>query len=118
MDTEVTILAGILDLIKDDQNATKKGELKFKSSFVLELRIDDYPTTAKVRASLKDKCYAISLNVDGTGGIKGANCESPRGQWTCTHMAAVSNYPNKKERSKTDLPSSQIYDQKRLPNKT
>eukprot|EP00795_Rhopilema_esculentum_P014990 gene14990-6144_t len=92
MDTEIITLAGILDFFKDDTNTVRKGELKFKSDFVLDLRIDELTVNAKVRATMKDKSYSVSLTIDGSGGVKQAICECPRGKWI----------------SKTDLPNSWI----------
>ncbi|XP_065068318.1 uncharacterized protein LOC135693705 [Rhopilema esculentum] len=108
MDTEIITLAEILDFFKDDTNTVRKGELKFKSDFVLDLRIDELTVNAKVRATMKDKSYSVSLTIDGSGGIKQAICECPRGKWICSHMAAASIYVNKKGFSKTDLPNSWI----------
>ena len=108
MDTEIITLAGILDYFKDDINAVRKGELKFKSDFVLDLRIDDLTVNAKVRASMKDKSYSVSMTIDGCGGIKQATCQCPRRKWICSHMAAASVYVIKKGFSKTDLPNSWI----------
>ena len=108
MDTEIITLAGIFEYFKDDVNTIRKGELKFKSDFVLDLRIDDLTVNAKVRASMKDKCYSVSLTIDGSGGIKQATCQCPRGKWICSHIAAASVYVNKKGFSKTDLPNSWI----------
>ena len=61
---------------------------------------------AKVRASIKDKSYSVSMTIDGCGGIKQATCQCPRGKWICSHMGAASVYVNKKGFSKTDLPNS------------
>jgi len=63
---------------------------------------------AKVRASMKDKSYSVSMRIDGCGGIKQVTCLCPRGKWICSHMAAASVYVNKKGFSKTDLPNSWI----------
>ena len=63
---------------------------------------------AKVRASMKDKSCSVSLTIDGSGRIKQATCDCPRGKWICSHMAAASVYVNKKGFSKTDLPKSWI----------
>ena len=108
MDTEIITLAGILNYFKADINAIRKGELKFKSDFVLHLRIEDLTVNAKVRASMKDKSYNMSTTIDRCGGIKQTTCQCPRGKWICSHMAATSVYVNKKGFSKTDLPNSWI----------
>ena len=108
METEIITITGIFDFFKEDTNTVKKGELKFKSDFVLKFRITDFTINAVVRASMKDKSYSVSLTLDGSGGIKDAYCDCPRGKWICSHMAAVSLYANKKGLSKTDLPNSWI----------
>ena len=82
--------------------------MKFRSGFVLELRLTDYTVSAKVRASMKDKCYPVTLRVDGQGGILEASCECPRGNWLCSHMVATAIFANKTGLSKTDLPNSWI----------
>ena len=97
-----------VSFFKDDPNSIKKGELKFKSEYVLDLRINDFMITAKVRASMKDKSYNVNIAIDGSGGIKEATCQCPRGNWICSHMAAASIYVHKKGLSKTDLPNSWI----------
>jgi len=79
-----------------------------EKDFVLDLRIDDLTVNAKVRASMKDKSYSVSMRIDGCGGIKQATCLCPCGKWICSHMAAASVYVNKKGFSKTDLPNSWI----------
>ena len=86
MDTEIIMLAGILECLKDDVNTVRKGQLKYKSDFVLHLRIDDLTVNAKVRASMKDTCYRVSLMIDGYGRMKQATCQCPRGKWICSHM--------------------------------
>ena len=108
MDAVIITLAGILDYFKGDINAVRKGELKFKSDFILDLRIDDLTVNAKVRASMKDKSYSVSMMIDGCGGIKQATCQCPRGKWICSHMAAASVYVNRMGFSETDLPNSWI----------
>ena len=108
MDTEIITLSGILDFCKDDTNSVRKGELKLKSNFVLDLRINDLTINTKVRATMKDKSYNVSLTIDGFGRIRQATCQCPRGKWICSHMAAASIYVNKKGLSKTDLPNSWI----------
>jgi len=79
-----------------------------EKDFVLDLRIDDLTVNAKVRASMKDKSYSVSMTIDGCGGIKQVTCQCPRGKWICSHMAAASVYVHKKGFSKTDLPNSWI----------
>ena len=116
MVTEIITVAGIFEYFKDDVNTIRKGELKFKSDFVLDLRINDLTVNAKVIASMKDKCYSVSLTIDGSGGIKQATCQCPRGKWICSHMAAASVYVNKKGFSKTDLSNSWIAHPKKLAN--
>ena len=108
MAKELMTLGGIAEFFKDDLNSISKGELKFKSDFVLEFRIVDHSIHAKVRASMKDKSYYVKLVVDGEGGISEGKCECPRGNWLCSHMAATAIYANKKGLSKTDLPNSWI----------
>ena len=61
MDTELITLAGILEYLYDDVNTIRIGQLKFKSDFVLHLRIDEIRVNAEVRASIKYKRYSISL---------------------------------------------------------
>ena len=108
METEIITIAGILDFLKENTNTVKKGELKFKSDFVLQFRITDFTINAMVRVSMKDKSYSVSLTLDGSRGIKDAYCDFPCGKWICSHMAAVSLYANKKGLSKKDLPNSWI----------
>ena len=50
MDTELITLAGILEYLNDDVNTIRLGQLKFKSDFVLHLRIDERTVNAEVRA--------------------------------------------------------------------
>ena len=57
---------------------------------------------------MKDKCYPVSLTVDGDGGIVEGHCECPRGKWICSHMVTTALYANKKGVSKTDLLNSWI----------
>jgi len=88
-----------------------------EKDFVLDLRIDDLTVNAKVRASMKDKSYSVSMRIDGCGGIKQATCQCPRRKWICSHMAAASVYVNKKGFSKTDLPNSWIARPKKAANR-
>ena len=108
MARELITLGGITGFFKDDLYSISKGELKFKGDFVLELRIVNHSVHAKVRASMKDKSYSVTLVVDVEGGISEGKCECPRGNWLCSHMAATAIYANKKGLSKTDLPNSWI----------
>ena len=105
---EVITLSGMLSFFKDDQNSIEKGEQKFKSGFVLEVQMRGHMINGKIRASMKDKCYAVSLEVNGDGNILTGSCECPRGKWICSHMAATAIYANKRGLSKTDLPNSWI----------
>ena len=108
MASQAISLTGILQFFGADENTIRKGELKFISGFVLDLRICDFILSAKVRASMKEKSYSVSLTIDGSGGINKATCECPRGNWICSHMAAVAIFANKQRLSKTDLPNSWI----------
>ena len=75
---------------------------------MLHLRISEYTINAKIRASMKDKCYNVVLTVDGEREVLNRKCQCPRGNWLCSHMAATAIYINKKGVSKTDLPISWI----------
>jgi len=108
MANQVISLSGLMKFFNEDSNVISKGEIKYNSGFVLDLRLVDYLITAKVRASMKDKSYAVSLTVSGDGGILSAVCQCPRGNWICSHMAAAAIFTNRKGLSKTDLPSSWI----------
>lgn len=101
-------LSGLFGFFKEDGNSISKGELKYKSGYVLHLKIDDYTIRGKVQASMKDKTYAVEIIVDGKGDIMSGNCECPRRKWLCSHMAAVAIYCNRVGVSKTDLPNSWI----------
>ena len=105
---EVITLSGMLRFFKDDQNSIENGQQKFKSGFVLEVQMRDHMINGKIRASMKDKCYAVSLKVNRDGNILTGSCECPRGNWICSHMAATAIYANKRGLSKTDLPNSWI----------
>ena len=39
--TEIVTLGGIMNFFKDDANSVNKGELKYKSDYVLEVRLLD-----------------------------------------------------------------------------
>ena len=92
----------------EDLNTIAKDELKYKADFVFDLRISEYTINAKIRASMKDKCYNVVLTVDGEGEVLNGKCQCPRGNWLCSHMAATAIYISKKGVSKTDLPNSWI----------
>jgi len=108
MANEIITLSGMLKFFKDDINTVTKGELKYKADFVLDLRIVDFSIMAKIRASMKDKSYRVKLTLDGNGGIVEGECECPRGNWICSHMAATAISINKRGMSKTDLPNAWI----------
>ena len=104
----VVSLSGLMNFFRDDPNCIAKGEVKFTSNYVLEVRVDGFEVIAKVRASMKDRSYKVGLKTDGKGAIVSGGCECPRGEWLCSHMAATAIYANKKGFSKTDLPNSWI----------
>jgi hypothetical protein len=106
--TEVISLAGLAKYFKDDTNVISKGENKYKNNYVLEVKLLGMKISAVVRASMGDCSYKVTLTVDGTGEIVDSFCECARGQWLCSHMAAVAIYVNKTGVSKTDLPNSWI----------
>ena len=56
---------------------------------------------------MKDKSYYVKLVVDSEGGISEGNCECPRGNWLCSHIAATAIYA-KKGILDTDLPNPWI----------
>ena len=56
------------------------------------------------------------LTLDRNIGIDTANCECPRGNWICSHMAAAAIFANKKGLSKTDLPNSWLVCPKKHQN--
>ena len=58
-------ITGIVEFFKDDLYMISKGELKYKADYVMDFRIYEYKSSAKIRASMKDKCYPISLTIDG-----------------------------------------------------
>ena len=49
---EVVTLSGIMNFFKDDTNCFGKGENKFKSDYVLEVKLVEMVIHAKVRASM------------------------------------------------------------------
>ena len=55
--SEVISLAGILRYFKDDANCVSKGEVKYNSDFVLEVRMSGMVIYSSVRASMKDISY-------------------------------------------------------------
>ena len=103
----VITLSGMLSFFKDDQNIIEKGEQKFKSGFALEVQMRDHMINGKIRVSIKDKCYAVWLKVNGDGNILTGPCECPRGNWFCSHVAATAIYANIRGLSKTDLAAKQ-----------
>ena len=50
MDTELITLARILEYLNDNVNTIRIGQLKFRSDFVLHLRINEITVNAEVRA--------------------------------------------------------------------
>ena len=108
MGTGAITLARIVQFFKDYQNAIRKGKLKFNSGFVLSLRVNNLTVNAKVRASMQNKSYSVSVTIGRSGGINQATCEYPRGNWICSHLSAVAIYANKNGLSKTDLSNSWI----------
>ena len=103
---DVITLAGMMNFLKMKKTCISKGELQYKTDFVLDLRIGSYNIRAQVRTSMEEKSYKTVLDVDGEGNIVGGRCEFPRGNWLCSHMAAVAIYAHKKGLSKTDLPNT------------
>ena len=70
MASQAISLTGILQFFGADENTIRKGELKFTSGFVLDLRICDFILSAKVRASMKDKSYSAGPWLQwGVGGV-------------------------------------------------
>ena len=67
---------------------------------------------------MKDKCYAVSLEVNGDGNILTGSCECPRGNWICSHMAATAIYANKRGLSKLTFQIHGLQDQRKRQNKT
>ena len=114
MANEIITIAGMVNFFKEDTNTITKGELKYKADFVLDLRLTGLTVVSKVRASMKDKSYSVTLTIDGDGGILMGNCECPRGNWICSHMAATAIYVNKKGMSKTDLPNTWLAKPKKV----
>jgi len=104
----VVSLSGLVNFFHDDPKCIAKGEVKFTSDYVMEVRFEGFKIFAKVRASMKDRSYKVGLKTDGKGVILSGSCECPRGEWICSHMAAAAIYANKKGLSKTDLPNSWI----------
>ena len=84
MAIEIITIAGMVNCFKEDTNTITKGELKYKADFVLDLRLTGLTVVSKVRASMKDKSYLVTLTIDGDGGILKGNCECPRGNWICS----------------------------------
>ena len=55
----VVSLSGLMNFFRDDPNCIAKGEVKFTSNYVLEVRVDGFEVIAKVRASMKDRSYKV-----------------------------------------------------------
>eukprot|EP00795_Rhopilema_esculentum_P014980 gene14980-6135_t len=98
----------MVKFFKEDTNCLEKEELKFKSGFVLHVKLIGHKVKAVVRASMKDKCYNVSLTVASEGGVSTSHCQCPKEKWTCSHMAAAAIFVNKRGFSKTDLLNSWI----------
>jgi len=64
---------------------------------VLDLHLVDYVINPKVKASMKDKSYAILFKVTRDRNILSAVCQCPHGNWICSHMAAATIFANKTE---------------------
>ena len=96
----------MIDFFEHDSKLISKGELKYNAGDVMNFRINGQTINARIRSSMKDKCYPVTLIVDGDGGIVEGQCECPQGKWLCSHMAAAAVYTYKKDILATDLPSS------------
>lgn len=106
-------ISDILDYFKEDVKTFKRGEDKFKADRVLSFEIHDLVISSYVQAKMKDKSYKVNIFLKEEGGINDCTCECPRGQWVCSHMAAVLIYAERKGLSKTNLPTSWIRHPKR-----
>lgn len=103
---EVVSIYGMMKYFDDAKNAFCKGELKYKSGFVLQVTMRDHTVHGIVRASMKDRSYNVEVLVDGCGNILDAKCACPNGKDFCSHMVATAIYANRKGVSKTNLPNS------------
>eukprot|EP00795_Rhopilema_esculentum_P003947 gene3947-15278_t len=106
MAEQLVSLSGLVTFFREDSNCITKGELKFNSGFVLDVKLKGFEVIAIVHALMKDCSYKVGLNIDGKGSILSATCVCARGNWICSHMAAAAIHVNKKGFSKTDLPNS------------
>nr|XP_039256402.1 uncharacterized protein LOC120333118 [Styela clava] len=61
MESEIITLAGTITFFSEDLNSIKKEELKFKSNFVLDIRINDFGITAKEVAEAELSTYGHTL---------------------------------------------------------
>lgn len=103
---EVVSIYGMMKYFNDAKNAFCKGELKYKSGFVLQVIMRDHTLRGIVRASMKDRSYNVEIRVDGCGQILDAKCGCPNGNEFCSHMVATAIYANRKGVSKTNPPNS------------
>ena len=110
MAKEIITLSGIMPFLKDDLNSVTESKLKYKAGFVLELKIAEFVIKAKVRASMKDKSYQISLLMEMVSLVRGkANALRENG-----YAATWQLHQFMQGLSNTDLPNSW----KARPNKS
>ena len=55
MAEQVVSSSGLVTFFREDSNCITKGELKFNSGFVLDVKLKGFEVFAIVRASMKDR---------------------------------------------------------------
>ena len=84
---------------EEDTNSISKGMLNYKADFVLDLHLTGLTVGPRVKVSLTDKCYFLTLASD---------CDGGSGTLICSHMAATSLYVKKKSMSKTNFANTRL----------
>ncbi|XP_065061751.1 uncharacterized protein LOC135688717 [Rhopilema esculentum] len=72
-----------------ETKSISRGENHYKSGHVESITYIPGVLKGKVRASMKDKVYNVTVYVDESYLIKSTQCECPRGEFKCSHAAAL-----------------------------
>ncbi|XP_022805763.1 uncharacterized protein LOC111342904 [Stylophora pistillata] len=85
-------ICSLVSFFSGERKSLDRGENHFKSDHVQSFIYSRGVIKGEVQASMKNKDYKVTIYLDENLEIKNTECECPRGEFKCSHAAAIFIY--------------------------
>ncbi|XP_031549225.1 uncharacterized protein LOC116286787 [Actinia tenebrosa] len=82
-------IASLSSFFVEEQKSISRGENHYQSAHVESFSYDQGVLRGEVKASMKNKVYKVTIYLDENNKIRSSQCECPRGEYKCSHAAAL-----------------------------